>query len=181
MNADKILLAAGMLLLTLVAPAWGAVTVSPDGDRYVGDVITLSGTTTFSPGNTMLIEVEPLAFHPTNKSEAPGISGISGTAEVVSGDGVNTWSFEVDTAGFEAGEYLVRVEVLEAGTVETTTFMLREGPPPVETPATTRTPAPGTTAPEPPPATEPTQADGSLLLPLCALPVVAYRILKRRE
>jgi hypothetical protein len=181
MNAERILLAAGVLLITLAAPVWGAVTVLPDGDHYAGEMITISGTTTFSPGNTMLIEVEPLGFGPTNKSEAPEVSGISGRAEVLSGDGVNTWSFEVDTEGFAPGEYLVRVEVLEAGAVETTTFTLREGPPPTEMPATTKTLLPGTTAPEEAPVTGPTEAGGSLMPAISALSVIAYLILKRRE
>jgi hypothetical protein len=171
-----------ILLGLIITPGGATVSVLPEGDHYVGDVIRISGTTTFSPGNVMLIEVESLSFGPTNKSAGGAFSGTSGTAEVVEQNGVNTWSFEVDTTGFQPDEYLVRVEVLEAGVVETTTFTLLEAPT-ATSPAGTTVPA---TAPATPSATtatpvpSPTPAGSPLPAALLAAAVIAAGILLRR-
>jgi hypothetical protein len=180
MHAQSILIAAAVLVAIAAVPAGGNVAVSPSGDHYVGDVVTISGNTTFSPGNRMLVEVEPLSFGPTNKSDGREVSGVSGIAEVESRNGVNSWSFQVDTTGFAPGDYLVRVEVLEAGAVETTTFTLYDRPPAAETPVITGTPSPVPETTTAAPVTEPTRAGSEFLPTAAGACAVAAVLLKRR-
>lgn len=116
-------------LLLLIASGSAAVMITPEADKYVGDVISLNGTTAFSPGNRILVTIELLAFGPTNKSAPPGIGGTSGQVTVEKGGGgVNRWYMTVDTASYPPGDYLVTAEVLETDVVETTTFTLLSRP-----------------------------------------------------
>jgi hypothetical protein len=109
--------------------------------------MTISGTTAFSPGNQVLVEVQSASFTATNKSGDPGFSGISGVVPVVKDMPYNRWTFTFDTSTFRPDTYLVRVEVLETTAVETTSFVLL--PRSQETTATTTigTPIPTTAEP----------------------------------
>ncbi|MBN1194302.1 MAG: hypothetical protein JXA08_02990 [Methanomicrobiaceae archaeon] len=171
---------AGMLLC--VASVSAAVTITPEGDKYVGDVLSLDGTTVFSPGNRILVTIEQLSFGPTNKSASPGIGGMSGQVTVEGGGGgANRWYMTVDTASYPPGDYLVTAEVLETDVVETATFTLlprRVTLPETGTPAVT---GPATVSPltESPLPTA-TQAGGAAWAVCAGLLVVSAYLRQRR-
>ena len=87
----------------------------PGGAYNEGDVILLEGTTILSPGNHILIEISPVSFGPTKKSERRVSFGTSGVVSVGKGeaDSRNTWAFIIDTKGWEPDEYLVQVSGIE--------------------------------------------------------------------
>ncbi|MDN5340038.1 MAG: hypothetical protein PWQ30_1147 [Euryarchaeota archaeon] len=133
----------------LVVAAWiyGAVAaqqmgVDEIGTVAAGETVTIGGTTNLAPGNRLLVEVTPVGFGPGNASVQ---GGTSGTAVVVAGnDTANTWSFEVDTTGFEPGEYIVTVDWVEGDATASTTFTVVEAA--AVTPMATGTPTATTTA-----------------------------------
>jgi len=94
-----------------------------------GDVILLEGTTILSPGNHILIEVSPVSFGPTKKSERRVSFGTSGVVSVGKGDADsrNTWAFIIDTKGWGPDVYLVQVEGIEVpGYTLSSRFSIRE-------------------------------------------------------
>jgi hypothetical protein len=93
--------------------------LSPGGIYRAGDHLVLSGVTILSPGNHILVEVEPILFGPTKKGENLPVAGVSGVVSVLRQEGASfsTWSFEFDTTGWEPGEYLVQVRGIEVPTV----------------------------------------------------------------
>lgn len=112
------------------------------GTVTAGETVTIGGTTNLAPGNRLLIEVTPVGFGPGNASVQ---GGTSGTAIVEEGNATaNTWSFEVDTTGFEPGEYIVTVDWVEGDATASSTFTV------VEAAATTPTPTVTPTATTPP-------------------------------
>ena len=102
--------------------------IDPIGTRTTGSKFTISGTTNLAVGDTLNVEVTSAGFQPGQKTDPSNISSIAGTVVVQKGDGMNKWSFEVDATGFKPDQYIVRVESIDTGTTETTTFSMLEGP-----------------------------------------------------
>jgi len=96
--------------------------IDPIGTKTAGSKFTITGTTNLAVGDTLNIDVTSAAFQPGQKTEASGFSGTGGSAVVQKGDGVNTWSFEVDATSFKADQYIVKVESIDAGKSATTLF-----------------------------------------------------------
>ncbi|MDD3069638.1 MAG: hypothetical protein PHX88_00415 [Methanoculleus horonobensis] len=167
--------------LVLAACICGTAAAQQTGIDEIGiiaanETVTIGGTTNLAPGNRLLVEVTPVGFGPGNASVQ---GGTSGTAVVEAGnDTANTWSFEVDTTGFEPGEYTVTVDWVEGGATASTTFTVVEAgaatPTPTGTPAAT-TPPPTTTA-----SPTPTAA-GSVLPAATALAAGLVGYLVRRR
>ena len=132
------------------------------GTVTAGETVTVSGMTNLAPGNRLLVEVTPVGFGPGNASVQ---GGTSGTAIVQAGnDTANTWSFEVDTSGFEPGEYSVSVDWVEGDATASTTFTISEAA--TATPTPTATPA--ATTPSTTMATTPTPTAAGPALPAAA-------------
>jgi hypothetical protein len=118
------ILAYTALLVLLATPVAAEITFSPEEGIVVGDVLTISGTTSFSPGNRVHVEVQPLSFAPTNKTEPGAFTGYTETAEIMEVQGENRWSVTVNTSTLAPGEYLVTAEVVGTDAVETARFTL---------------------------------------------------------
>ncbi|MDV4341775.1 hypothetical protein HL657_01010 [Methanoculleus sp. YWC-01] len=153
----------------LVIAAWvcGTVAAQQTGINEIGMVtagesITIGGTTNLAPGNRLLVEVTPVGFGPGN---APVQGGTAGTAVVEEGNNTaNTWSFEVDTTGFEPGEYSVTVEWVEGDAAASTIFTIAEAAAATPTPTVT----PAATTPSTTMATTPTPTAAGPALPVAA-------------
>jgi len=144
------------------------------GTVAAGETVAIGGTTNLAPGNRLLIKVTPVGFGPGNASVQ---GGTSGTAVVEEGNNTaNTWSFDVDTTGFEPGEYSVTVEWVEGDATASTTFTVVEAAP--ATPTPTATPAATT-----PPTTmaSPTPTAAGSVLPAAALAAGLAGYLVRRR
>lgn len=184
MNVRKLAGVAAVLVLA----AWICGTAAAQGTNIdeigmvtAGETITISGTTNLAPGNHLIVTVTPVGFEPTNKSAPAGAAGASGTAVVQEGNATaNTWSFPVDTSGFEPGEYTVTVEWVEGDATASTTFTVTEAaaaPTATGTPAATATTPPTTT-----PVQSPTPTAAGPAGPLIAvLAVGAIGYLVRRR
>jgi trimeric autotransporter adhesin len=167
-------------LTFMVENAW--IRIDQIGDQSVGSTFTISGTTNLAAGNELLIDVTSASFQPTEKTEASEFSGASGTATIEAGDGVNTWSFEVDATGFIPDEYIVNVESVETDTSTTATFNVVEA---TATPTPTATATPGDQTPTPTPTAAtptptPTPAPGfGAVVALIGLGAVAFLVMRR--
>ncbi|WP_238320272.1 MEMAR_RS02690 family S-layer glycoprotein [Methanoculleus bourgensis] len=151
--------------------------IDPIGDKAAGSKFTISGTTNLAVGNTLNIDVTSAAFQPGQKTEASAFSGFGGSAVVQKGDGMNTWSFEVDGTSFKVDQYIVTVESIDAGKTATALFNVVEKEEATPTAEVTTTAPAGevtTTAPAGEATTEatPTPGFGALvaLLVLVQLP-----------
>ncbi|MDK2889938.1 MAG: hypothetical protein PWR21_570 [Methanoculleus sp.] len=153
----------------LVLAAWicGTVAAQQTGINEIGmvaagETVTIGGTTNLAPGNRLLVEVTPVGFGPGNASVQ---GGTSGTAVVQEGNATaNTWSFEVDTTGFEPGVYSVIVEWVEGDATASTTFTVVEA----AATAPTATVTPAATTPPTTMATTPTPTAAGPALPAAA-------------
>lgn len=108
-------------------PAAGPVQFLPGRAYHTGDEILITGTTILSPGNPLLVEVQSLAFGPSDKTDPAYFSGATAVIEVMKGpaEGQNTWRYLLNTSGFVPGEYSVEISGLEVqGFRETATFTL---------------------------------------------------------
>lgn len=96
-------------------PADGPVPFMPGGVYPVGEEILIAGTTILSPGNPLLIEIQAVAFGPTNKSNSSYYSGATAVIEVEKGsrDGQNTWRYLLNTSGFVPGNYSLEITGLK--------------------------------------------------------------------
>ncbi|MDD1728314.1 MAG: PGF-CTERM sorting domain-containing protein, partial [Methanospirillum sp.] len=105
------------------------VTINPIGEQKVGSKFEIAGTTNLAyDENDLLVEVTSSSFKPTDKSQSGEFSGATGTVKVQQGtDGLNTWTFTVDTYWFHPDEYIVRVSGVTTDAVATTQFNLVEG------------------------------------------------------
>jgi len=155
--------------------------INPIGDVPAGSTFTISGTTNLAVGDTLNVEVTSAAFTPTGKGEEAGFASVARTTQVKAGDGVNTWSVEIDGSAFKPDQYIVKVECIETDTTATANFNVVEARPttqppvsPTETVTTTTT---ATTTTVPPTETE-TPGFGALLA-LAGLGAVAYLVLRR--
>jgi len=103
------------------------MSVDEIGSVVAGERITISGTTNLAPGDRLLVTVAPIGFWPGNRSVPAAGGGAAGTAVVEEGNATwNTWSFEIDTTGFEPGDYSVVVEWVEGDASASTTFSVIE-------------------------------------------------------
>jgi hypothetical protein len=99
------------------------VTINPIGDKHTGDTFTINGTTSLAAGDEIMVEITSSSYTPTSKTQPSGFSGASGTVNVVAGsNGINTWSFDVDTSSFTPDEYIVRVSGVLQDVTTSTTF-----------------------------------------------------------
>jgi PGF-CTERM protein len=163
----------------LVEEPW--IRIDSIGDKTVGSTFTITGTTNLGVDNDLLVEVTSSAFQPTEKTQATAFSGSSGTVKVVKGDaGANTWSFEVDASAFDADEYIVTVESIEADASTTANFNVLEAVPVTQPPATQppATQPPATTPPTEVPATPASPGFGALVA-IAGLGAVAFLVLRR--
>ncbi len=55
------------------------ITIDPVGDRYVGEMVTITGSTNVPPGEDILVQVYSASFQPTDKSDSGEFSGASAT------------------------------------------------------------------------------------------------------
>ena len=155
--------------------------IDPIGDKAAGSKFTITGTTNLAVGDALNVEVTSAAFQPGQKTEGSTFSGVGGTAEVQQGDGVNTWSFEVDGASFKPDQYIVKVESIDTGTTATTAFNVVEAvatTQPAQTTTATGT-ATTTTTTTTTTATPTTTPGFGALLALAGLGAVAFLVLRR--
>jgi hypothetical protein len=99
----------------------------PGGVYPVGEEILIAGTTILSPGNPLLIEIQSVAFGPTNKSDPTYYSGATAVIGVEKGspDGQNTWRYLLNTSGFVPGDYSLEITGLKVqGFRESRSFTL---------------------------------------------------------
>lgn len=99
------------------------IAIDPVADHAVGETFTIAGSTNLAVGDRLFFEVVRSSFDPTDPRDEPGY-GASGNTTVRAGAGTNEWSFEVDTAKFNAEAYRVFVESVDADVTESTTFSL---------------------------------------------------------
>jgi len=158
--------------------------IDPIGDKAAGSKFTISGTTNLAVGNTLNIDVTSAAFQPGQKTEASAFSGFGGSAVVQKGDGMNTWSFEVDGTSFKVDQYIVTVESIDAGKTATALFNVVEKEEATPTAEVTTTAPAGevtTTAPAGEATTEATPTPGfGALVALAGLGAVAFLVLRRK-
>ena len=134
-------IAAALVLAACICGSAAAQQAGIDdiGTVAAGETVTIGGTTNLAPGNRLLVTVTPIGFGPGNASVQGGTSGTAVVEE--GGDTANSWSFDVDTTGFEPGEYSVTVEWVEGDATASTTFTVVEAaavtPTPTVTPAAT--------------------------------------------
>jgi hypothetical protein len=89
------------------------IRILPISQKNVGDTFTINGTTNLDAGDELMVEVLSSSFGPTPKEVSGEFSGAAGTVKVVKGtDGINTWSFPVDTTTFDPDEYIVTVSAI---------------------------------------------------------------------
>jgi len=171
------------VLVLVLLPSLCAGAIQMQAEYRVGNVVTLMGNTNLAAGDQLQVEIISASFTPMPKGQESGFSGISGTVTVIPGTPLNTWTFTFDTTGFRPDEYLVRVESVDVGVIETGSFRLVErlpepGP---ETTIPTEGPTAGT-------ATLPvTESPSPIISPkaggftgLLALPVLIFLFLRRR-
>ena len=156
------------------------VTIAPISDKHTGDTFTINGTTSLAAGDELMVEITSSSYAPTSKTQPSGFSGASGTVSVVAGsNGVNTWSFNVDTSSFTPDEYIVTVSgVLQDVTTSTTFNVVCSGtgdtcslPALASTVATTAPAVANTTAT----ATMTTIPDTPAVVPSTSIPVTTQR------
>lgn len=103
------------------------ITILPVGEKQVGDMFTIAGTTNLAVGDTVLAEVISSSFGPVPKAGSGEFSGISGAVTVrKGGDGFNRWSFPVNTTSFIPDEYIIRVSGVTVDTLASTRFNVVE-------------------------------------------------------
>jgi PGF-CTERM protein len=168
-------------LTFMVEEPW--IVINAIGDKNVGDSFVITGTTNLAVGDQLIVETKSASFKLTDKTQASGFSGGSGTVTVTAGDkdGENVWELNVDTAAFIPDQYIVTVQAIEASLTGTQTFNVMKAEPttkptePVETPVVTATPV--KTA-EPTPDTTATPGFG-VLVALIGLGAVAALIVRK--
>ncbi len=96
-------------------------------DKHVGDTFAVTGTTNLAPGDNLLVTITSSSFKPTDKSQASGFSGVSGSTPVVKGANGNTFNFTVNAGQFQPDTYDVKVESVEAASSATSTFNVVAG------------------------------------------------------
>ena len=73
-----------------------SLNILPIPDKSVGDTFDVQGTTNLAPGDNLLVTITSSSFEPTDKSQASGFSGVSGSTKVVKGANGNMFNFTVE-------------------------------------------------------------------------------------
>ncbi|MDD1691001.1 MAG: hypothetical protein LUQ66_10110 [Methanoregula sp.] len=92
----------------------GFVTIDALPTMRTGEVYVLTGTTSLSPGEEIMMQVYPASgfdlLLDKNKGQTGDFSGAAAMTTVAAGSGgENLWSFELQTYHFEADQYIVTV------------------------------------------------------------------------
>ena len=162
------------------------ITITPIGDRHVGDKFTITAKTNLAVDDEVLVQVYSSSFQPTQKSQSGEFSGATGTVKVTAGDGgLNALSFDVDASTFKPDEYIVTADAVIQDATGTALFNVLEGPAtttatptPVATTVVTTPPTPVPTTATPTPT--PTQSPGyGALIALIGLGAVAFIVVRR--
>jgi PGF-CTERM protein len=104
-----------------------SLNILPIPDKSVGATFDVMGTTNLAPGDNLLVTITSSSFEPTDKSQASGFSGVSGSTKVVKGANGNMFNFSVNTATFQPDTYVVQVESVDAASTASSTFNVVEG------------------------------------------------------
>jgi PGF-CTERM protein len=161
------------------------ITITPIGDKHVGDKFTITAQTNLAVDDEILVQVYSSSFKPTQKSQSGEFSGATGTVKVTKGDtGMNKILFDVDSSTFKPDEYIVTEDAVIQEATGTALFNVLEGAAPtavtttVATVITTATPVPTTVPPTPTPT--PTKSPGyGALIALIGLGAVAFIVVRR--
>ncbi len=103
------------------------INILPIPDKHVGDTFDVQGTTNLAPGDSLLVTITSSSFEPTDKSQASGFSGVSGSTKIVKGANGNVFNFTVNAGQFQPDTYDVTVESVEAASTSSATFNVVEG------------------------------------------------------
>ena len=100
------------------------VSINPLGEQIAGSQFEITGTTNLDyDGNEFLVEVTSSSFIPTTKDQNNAFRGITGTVPIIEGeDGINKWSFDVNSATFRPDEYTVHVSSASGDVADTAVF-----------------------------------------------------------
>jgi PGF-CTERM protein len=162
------------------------IRIFPLSEKNLGDTFLVNGTTNLEAGDELHVEVISSSFNPTLKEFPHEFSGTAGTVKVVEGNnGINTWSFPVDTVTFIPDQYIVTVSAIGLQSQQDVTasqlFNVIEycytATPVSSPPTTTETPVPPSSVPII--TTTPTAPGFGLLVALTGLGVVAFLIMRR--
>ncbi|MBP2133671.1 PGF-CTERM protein [Methanomicrobium sp. W14] len=124
-------------LTFLVQEPW--IRINTIGDKYVGESFTISGTTNLAVDDRLIVDVTSSSFTAASKSQASQFSGDTQNVKVTEGDSFNEWTMNVDGSTFQADEYIVNVEAIEADQTTTATFnVLKPGEKTVATTSPTK-------------------------------------------
>ena len=164
------------------------ITITPVGDRHVGDKFTIVATTNLAVDDEILCQVYSSSFKPTQKSQSGEFSGATGTVKVAKGDsGLNKISFDVDASTFKPDEYIVQESAVLQTATGSALFNVLEGAAPTAVPttvATTAAPVTTVVTTVPPttvatPTKTPTQPGFGALVALIGLGAVALLVVRR--
>ncbi len=101
------------------------IQIDPIGDRYIGDLFTITALTNLAVDDEILIEVYSSKFNPNQKTQPGDYSGAVGTVKVTRGDtGLNKISFNIDTSAFKPDEYIVKVSAMTLDAKTSITFKI---------------------------------------------------------
>lgn len=104
------------------------ILIHPIGDHTVKDQFTITGTTTLSEGDEILVQVMPSSFVPGLKIPEGMQQGTTGIVSVMGNHtGENTLRFPVDTTHWLAQEYLVNAAAVKGNATAFTLFTLYSG------------------------------------------------------
>jgi PGF-CTERM protein len=163
------------------------ITITPIGDKHVGDKFTIAATTNLAVDDEVLFEVYSSSFKPTQKSQSGEFSGATGTVKVAKGDsGLNKLSFDVDASTFKPDEYIIQESAVLQSATGSALFNVLEGAAPTAVPTVVKTTAvPTVIVTTVPPTTvatptkTPTQPGFGALVALIGLGAVAFLVVRR--
>jgi PGF-CTERM protein len=161
------------------------ITITPIGDKHVGDKFTITAQTNLAVDDEILVQVYSSSFKPTQKSQSGEFSGATGTVKVTKGDtGMNKILFDVDSSTFKPDEYIVTEDAVIQEATGTALFNVLEGAAPTAVPTAVVTTVPTavvtTVATTVPPTPTPTKSPGyGALIALIGLGAVAFIVVRR--
>ncbi|MDD1664400.1 MAG: hypothetical protein LUQ32_03515 [Methanomicrobiales archaeon] len=180
------ILVAGLVLSAVLLAGMAATQEGSISFGQHGDIVTISGQTNLAVGDTLLITVISAGFTPTEKGTGGGFAGAGGTIIVQQGSPLNTYTFDVNVSAFPPGLYLVTVESVETGFMDSAQFTLplvtASTGTPVITATETVTPEPVSTSPQttaPAPGTMPSATPVMEITSMAGI-LIAARFLLRR-
>ena len=177
------------LIFTVTEPY---IEIDDIGLVYIGESITITGRTNLAADTNVLIDINPLAFKPTNKSNSNLFtSSAVMTVPIVKGDTYNKFSTTISFSTFRPDEYLITASVIGNTLVTTRTFILSDDTKPATAPTiiATQKPAvtiiptvvqPATPIPTPIPTTQKPLPGYGVILALIGLIIVSIIISRRK-